>query len=68
MAAPFPQDKQFLVRYLGLSVYVGPAMTCKTLKANGYVIHTSTYRSLTPVNQASPEEVKLRDDFDARVN
>ena len=37
-------------------------------ETNGYVIHTSTYGSLTPVEQESPEEVKLRDDFDTRVN
>ena len=68
MAAYFPQDKQVLGHYLGPSVDIGPSMTCKIPKSNGYVIHTSTYRSLTPVEQTSPEEVKLRDDFDARVN
>jgi hypothetical protein len=48
VAAPFPQDKIKLGRYIGPSVDIGPAMTAKVLKLNGQVIHMSTYRLLTP--------------------
>jgi hypothetical protein len=64
VTAPFPQDKMKLGRYLGPSVDIGPAMTAKVLKSNGQVIHTSTYRSLTPDEIAQPEEIKIREDFD----
>jgi hypothetical protein len=67
VAAPFPQDKQVLGRYLGPSVDIGPAMTAKLLKSNGQVIHTSTYRSLTPDELLSVEESKARDEFDKKI-
>jgi hypothetical protein len=67
VAAPFPQDKMKLGRYLGPSVDIGPAMTAKVLKSNGQVIHTSTYRSLTPDEIAQSEEIKSREDFDKRI-
>jgi hypothetical protein len=68
VAAPFPQDKMKLVgRYIGPSVDIGPAMTAKVLKLNAQVIHTSTYRSLTPDEIAQPEEIKSREDFDKRI-
>jgi hypothetical protein len=56
VAAPFPQDKMVLGRYLGPSVDIGSAMTAKILKANGQVIHMSAYRSLTPGEVAQTEE------------
>ena len=43
----FPDSKEVLGRYLGPSIDIGPAMTAKILKANGQVVHRSTYRSLT---------------------
>jgi hypothetical protein len=67
VAAPFPQDKQVLGRYLGPSVDIGPAMTAKILKANGQVIHTSTYRSLTPDEIAQAEDIKERENFDKSI-
>jgi hypothetical protein len=66
-AASFPQDKQVLGRYLGPSIDIGPAMTAKILKANGSVIHTSTYRPLTPDEIAQPDEIKARQSFDKSV-
>jgi len=67
VAAPFPEYKQVLGRYLGPSIDIGPAMTAKILKANGQVIHTSTYRSLTPDEMAQPDEIKERDSFDKSI-
>ena len=68
VAAPFPQDKMVLGRYLGPSIDIGPAMTAKILKSNGQVIHTSTYRALTPDELGSDEQVKMRDAFDLLIN
>ena len=42
-----PEDKYYLRRYLGPAIDIGPALTAKILKMNGYVVHRSTYRSLT---------------------
>ena len=67
VAAPFPEDKQVLGRYLGPSIDIGPAMTAKILKTNGQVIHSSTYRPLTPDEMALPDEVKAREVFDEKV-
>ena len=53
---------------MGPSIDVGPALTAKILKANGEVVHRSTYRSLQPHEWTSEEEKKSRDDFDSRVN
>ena len=58
--APCPEYKQVLGRYQGPSIDIGLAMTAKILKANGKVIHTSTYRSLTPDEMAQADEVKER--------
>ena len=40
---PFPDENPTLGRYLGVAINVGPAMTAKILKANGQVVHRSTY-------------------------
>ena len=61
----FPEDKVVLGRYLGPSIDVGPAMTAKILKANGEVVHRSTYRSLTDEEIAT--EQAERDAFDKLV-
>jgi hypothetical protein len=64
----FLGDKLVLGCYLGPSIDVGrPAMTAKLLKANGVIIHRSTYRSLTDIEQVSEEHKKLHLDFDAQV-
>ena len=65
---PFPDDKEVLGKYLGPSIDVGPAMTAKILKANGQVVHRSTYRSLTDEEIASENEKKDRDKFEQLVN
>jgi hypothetical protein len=61
----FPEDKVVLGRYLGPSIDVGPAMTAKILKANGEVVHRSTYRSLT--DEEIETEKAERDEFDKLV-
>ena len=66
-AIDFPDDKVILGRYLGPSIDVGPAMTAKILKANGEVVHRSTYRSLTDEEIADENEKKERDQFDQLV-
>ena len=35
----FQEDNMVLGRYLGLSIDIGLAMTVKTLKSNGEVVH-----------------------------
>ena len=67
VSVAFPKDKQILGRYVGPSVDIGPAMTAKIIKANGEVIHTSTYRPLTPDEIASTDHIKERDAFDQRI-
>ena len=42
-AVTYPGDKVVLGRYLGPSMNVGPALTAKMLKANGQVMHWSSY-------------------------
>ena len=64
---PFPDSKEVLGRYLGPSIDVGPAMTAKILKANGKVIHRSTYRSLTEQEWADEIETKDHQEFDEKV-
>ena len=59
-----PNSKEVLRRYLGPSIDVGPAMTAKILKANGQVVHRSTYRSLTDQEWVDEIEKKARDEFD----
>jgi hypothetical protein len=51
----FPGDKLVLGRYLGPSIDVGPAMTAKILKANGVIVHRSSYWSLTDIEQVCEE-------------
>ena len=63
-AVSFPEEKMVLGRYLGPSADVGPAMTAKLLKSNGWTVHKSTYRALTPEELASPTHQKMREIFD----
>ena len=65
--ASFPTPKMQLGRYLGPSIDVGPAMTAKILKANGQVVHRSTYRALTEDEWASSEEANERAAFNKSV-
>ena len=67
-AVPFPEDKMSLGRYLGPSIDVGPAMTAKILKANGEVLHRSTYRELTPLEWVDGDLKKQMEDFDRKVH
>ena len=56
-AVRFPEDKMVLGRWLGPSLDTGPAMTGKVLKANGQVVHVSTYWALTE-SEYKPDVVK----------
>ena len=62
-AVKFPETKWVLGKYLGPSIDVGPAMTAKLLKANGQVLHRSTYRSLTPEEWNNAKLAKEREAF-----
>ena len=42
----FPEEKIYLVQYLGMAIDVGPALTAKVLKSNFEVVHCFTYRYL----------------------
>ena len=53
----FPDDNPVLGRYLRPAIDVGPALTAKTLKANGEVVYRSAYRALTDVEQANAAHV-----------
>ena len=64
----YPEHKEILGRWLGPAVDIGPAMTCKILKANGQIIYTSTYRALTDDEMANPDEAKARHAFDSAVS
>ena len=67
-AVPFPDDKMILGRYLGPSIDIGPAMTAKILKANGEVLHRSTYRELTPEELVDENLNKEKEAFDKAVH
>ena len=66
-AVKFPDDKMVLGRYLGPSIDIGPAMTAKILKANGEVLHRSTYRELTEAERVDEDLKKEKDAFDQAV-
>jgi hypothetical protein len=66
-AQHFPEPKMTLGRYLGPKIDVGPAMTAKILKANGQVVHRSTYRALNESEWASEAERLERNAFDVTV-
>ena len=63
----FPEDKQVLGRWLGPSLDVGPAMTSKILKDNGYYIHLSSFRPLNEDELKDPVWTKERDAFDVKI-
>ena len=59
----YPGDKVVIRHYLGPSMSVGPALTAKMRKANGQVMHRSSYQSLTPDGVWDPTEIKKREVF-----
>jgi len=63
----FPDKNPTLGRYLGVAIDVGPAMTAKILKANGEVVHRSTYRGLTEKEVNNAAHIAQRDEFDASI-
>ena len=56
-------DNPVLGRYLGLSIDVSPALAAKVSKVNGQVVHSSTYRALTPDEYKSFIEKAFNDQF-----
>ena len=63
----YPENKQVLGRWLGPIPDVGPAMTSKILKDNGFWIYTSSYRALNEDELQDPKEKTLRDEYDAKI-
>ena len=45
--APYPDDHFKLGHYLGLIIYIGPAMMANIIKENGQVLHKAMYHALT---------------------
>jgi hypothetical protein len=54
----YPDDTMVLGRDLGPAIDIGPAMTCKVLKANGKVVYRSTVCSLSPYQMADKRMTK----------
>ena len=65
--APFPDTKYTLGRYLGPSIDVGPAMMAKMLKANGQILHRTTYHALMDHELNGKEEIREREEFDESI-
>jgi len=61
-------DGKVLGRWLGPAIDVGPAMTSKILLESGYVVYRSTVRGLNDDEVASPEEQKMREEFDTKIH
>ena len=64
----YPEPKERLGRWLGPSIDIGPAMTSKILKANGQVLHLSSYRALSNEEIEDAEELKERNKFDNDIH
>ena len=64
----FPHNREVLGRYLGPSIDIGPAMTAQILKDTRWVVHQSTYRTLTPDELASPSHGERRKKFDLAIS
>ena len=64
---PFPDNELKLGHYLGPKIDVCPAITAKILTENGQVLHTSTYRPLTPDDLLQKDGTEAWEQFMARV-
>jgi len=64
----YPAPREVLGRWLGPAIDVGPAMTSKILLESGYVVYRSTVRGLNDDEVASPEEQKMREEFDTKIH
>ena len=53
-----------LGRYLGPAIDFGPATMAKIMKANGEVVHRSTYRGLKEDDNSNQAHILLRRDCD----
>ena len=65
--AQYPESKEKLGRWLGPSIDIGPAMTAKVLKANGQLLHVSTYRPLSDDEMQDPGEKRKREQYDSML-
>ena len=63
----FPDDYFVLVRQLGPSFDIGPALTATVLLKNSQYIHRSTYRVLTEDEILDPKEIKLREESNTAI-
>eukprot|EP00804_Cyclotella_cryptica_P016777 CCRYP_002064-RA/>CCRYP_002064-RA protein AED:0.32 eAED:0.33 QI:0/0/0/1/1/1/2/0/448 len=66
-AVQFPEDSLVLGRYLCPSSDVGPALTAKTVKQNGEIVHRSTYHGLTPEEIVNPVDQAAMKSFNKSI-
>jgi hypothetical protein len=59
----FPDSKEWLGRYLGPAIDIGPAMSLKVLKINGELMFRVSVRGLTLDEMQSPDEQKRRQEY-----
>lgn len=65
--AQYPELKKQLGRWLGPAIDIGPAMTSKVLKQNGYYIHVSTVVKLTEDELNEESCIAARKTFDDAI-
>ena len=64
---PYPDNNPVLVRYLGLSIDIGPEMTDNIMKVNGEVVHRSAYRGLKEYQWTNQAHISLSREFDSNI-
>ena len=63
----YPDENPVLGRYLGPAIDAVPAMTDTIMKANGGVVHRSTYRGLKEDDKSNQSHVLIRKEFDNSI-
>jgi hypothetical protein len=63
----FPDSKEWLGRYLGPSIDIGPAMSRNCLKINGDLMSRVSVRGLNLDEMQSPDEQKRRQEYDEAI-
>ena len=64
---PYPNEKLTLGRYLGQSTNIGPTMTAKILKKNGWIVSRTTVHHITDELLNSPTHKVSRVEFDKAI-
>ena len=64
----YPDDKMFIVRWIGPEIDVGTAMTYNILRPDGGYLCRSTVRTWTPKEEANPVRMAERVSFMEQLN